>query len=52
MSDTTASTRFSPITTSVHGKGEIVLDALDERGDVGRFDGKTHQRAMWPRDRR
>jgi hypothetical protein len=51
MSETTASTRFSPITTSVYGKGEIVLDALDERGDVGRFDGKTH-RAMWPRDRR
>ena len=41
MSDTTASTRFSPITTSAHSNGEIVLDALDERGDVGRFDGKT-----------
>jgi hypothetical protein len=36
----------------VHGTGEIVLDALDERGHVGRFDGKTHQRAMLPRDRR
>ena len=50
MSDTTASTRFSPITASVHSSGEIVLDAPDERGDVGRFDGKTRQRVMWPRD--
>ena len=52
MSDTTASARFSQITTSVHGKGEIVLDALDARGDVRRFDDETRQRGMLPRDRR
>ena len=52
ISDTTASTRFIQITTSVHGNGEILLYALDEHGDVWRFDDKTRQWVMLPRDRR
>jgi hypothetical protein len=35
MSDTTASTRFIQITTSVHGNGEIMLYALDEPARCG-----------------
>ena len=43
--------KFVQITTSVHG-GEILLYALDESGDVWRFDDKTHQWIMLPRGRR
>jgi hypothetical protein len=52
MSDTKVSDpKFVQITTSVHG-GEILLYALDEAGDVWRFDDKTRQWVMLPRDRR
>ena len=44
-------TKFVQITTSVHG-GEILLYALDESGDVWRFDEKSRQWVMLPRDRR
>jgi hypothetical protein len=43
--------KFVQITTSVHG-GEILLYALDESGDVWRFDDKTRQWVRLPRDRR
>jgi len=43
--------KFVQITTSVHG-GEILLYALDEAGDVWRFDDKTRLWIMLPRDRR
>jgi hypothetical protein len=43
MSDKKPSdTKFVQITTSVHG-GEILLYALNESGDVWRFDDKTRQ---------
>lgn len=53
MSDkkTTVNTRFVQIATSVHG-GEILLYALDESGDVWRFDDKTRQWVMLSRERR
>ena len=52
MSDkNTSKTQFVQITTSVHG-GEILLYALDASGDVWRFDDKTRQWVMLPRDRR
>jgi len=53
MSDKQAAvkTKFVQITTSVQG-GEILLYALDESGDVWRFDDKTRQWVMLPRDRR
>jgi hypothetical protein len=44
-------TKFVQITTSVHG-GEILLYALDESGDVWRFDEKSRQWVPLPRDRR
>jgi hypothetical protein len=47
-----ANTRFIQITTSVHGNGEILLYALDELGDVWRFDDKTRQWVMLSRERR
>ena len=43
--------KFVQITTSVQG-GEILLYALDEAGDVWRFDDKTRQWVKLPRDRR
>jgi hypothetical protein len=43
--------KFVQIATSVQG-GQILLYALDESGDVWRFDDKTHQWVMLPRDRR
>jgi hypothetical protein len=43
--------RFVQVATSVQG-GEILLYALDEAGDVWRFDDKTRQWVMLPRDRR
>lgn len=43
--------KFVQITTSVQG-GEILLYALDESGTVWRFDDKTRQWVMLPRDRR
>ena len=43
--------KFVQITTSVHG-GEILLYALDEAGDVWRFDDKTRQWVKLPWDRR
>jgi hypothetical protein len=43
--------KFVQITTSVQG-GEILLYALDVSGDVWRFDDKTRQWVMLPRDRR
>jgi hypothetical protein len=43
--------KFIQIATSVHG-GEILLYALDESGDVWRFDDKTRQWVMLPRTRR
>jgi hypothetical protein len=43
--------KFVQITASVHG-GEILLYALDEAGDVWRFDDKTRQWVKLPRDRR
>jgi hypothetical protein len=43
--------KFIQIATSVHG-GEILLYALDEAGDVWRFDEKSRQWVMLPRDRR
>ena len=43
--------KFVQITASVHG-GEILLYALDEAGDVWRFDDKTRQWVRLPRDRR
>jgi hypothetical protein len=52
MSDRkTSDAKFVQITTSVHG-GEILLYALDESGDVWRFDDKTRRWVMLPRDRR
>jgi hypothetical protein len=49
--DRTTSARFIQIATSVQG-GEILLYALDGAGDVWRFDDKTRQWVMLPRDRR
>jgi hypothetical protein len=46
-----SSVKFVQIATSVHG-GEILLYALDESGDVWRFDEKSRQWVMLPRDRR
>jgi hypothetical protein len=46
-----SNTKFVQIATSVQG-GQILLYALDESGDVWRFDDKTHQWVMLPRDRR
>jgi hypothetical protein len=43
--------KFIQIATSVHG-GEILLYALDESGDVWRFDDKTRQWVMLSRTRR
>ena len=43
--------KFVQITTSVQG-GEILLYALDEAGDVWRFDDKTRQWVKLPQDRR
>jgi hypothetical protein len=43
--------KFVQITTSVLGS-EILLYALDEAGDVWRFDDKTRQWVRLPRDRR
>jgi hypothetical protein len=43
--------KFVQITTSVLGT-EILLYALDETGDVWRFDDKTRQWVRLPRDRR
>jgi hypothetical protein len=43
--------KFVQITTSVQGP-EILLYALDGSGDVWRFDDKTRQWVMLPRDRR
>jgi hypothetical protein len=52
MSDKKASdTKFVQITTSVQG-GDIFLYALDDSGDVWRFDDKPRQWFMLPRDRR
>jgi hypothetical protein len=42
---------FVQITTSVLGS-EILLYALDERGDVWRFDDQTRQWVLLPRERR
>jgi hypothetical protein len=44
-------TKFVQITTSVQGS-QILLFALDESGDVWRFDDKTHQWVMLPQNRR
>jgi hypothetical protein len=43
--------KFVQITASVHG-GEILLYALDEAGDVWRFDDKTRQWVRLSRERR
>ncbi|HZS34999.1 MAG TPA: hypothetical protein VFC42_16665 [Methylomirabilota bacterium] len=52
MSDKGASVaKFVQIASAVHG-GEILLYALDESGDVWRFDDKTRQWVMLPRGRR
>jgi hypothetical protein len=51
MSDKTPGAKFVQIATSVHS-GEILLYALDENGDVWRFDDKTRQWVMLSRDRR
>jgi hypothetical protein len=52
MSDrSTSHPKFVQIATSVHG-GEILLYALDESGDVWRFDEKTRQWVMLSRERR
>jgi len=52
MSDKKPSdSKFVHIATSVQG-GQILLYALDESGDVWRFDDKTHQWVGLPRDRR
>lgn len=52
MDDKTMShPKFVQIATSVQG-GEILLYALDESGDVWRFDDKTRKWIMLPRDRR
>jgi hypothetical protein len=52
MSDRKSSDpRFVQIATSVQG-GEILLYALDETGDVWRFDDKSRQWVRLPRDRR
>jgi hypothetical protein len=50
VSDKISEAKFVQVTTSVHG-GEILLYALDELGDVWRFDDKTRQWVMLPRDR-
>ncbi len=44
-------TKFVQIATSVQGS-QILLYALDESGDVWRFDDKTHQWVMLPQGRR
>jgi hypothetical protein len=44
-------TKFVQIATSVQGS-QILLFALDASGNVWRFDDKTHQWLMRPRDRR
>jgi hypothetical protein len=51
MSDKKPRAKFVQIATSVQG-GQILLFALDESGDVWRFDDKTHQWVLLPRDRR
>jgi hypothetical protein len=51
MSDKKPSAKFVQIATSVQGS-QILLYAIDESGDVWRFDDKTHQWVMLPRDRR
>jgi len=51
MSDKKPSAKFVQIATSVQGT-QILLYAIDESGDVWRFDDKTHQWVMLPRDRR
>jgi len=52
MSDQqTTHPKFVQIATSVQG-GEILLYAIDEAGDVWRFDDKTRQWVRLPRDRR
>ncbi|HWC03619.1 MAG TPA: hypothetical protein VHF87_12745 [Methylomirabilota bacterium] len=52
MSDQSGSdAKFVQIATSVHGS-EILLYALDASGDVWRFDDKTRQWVMLPRERR
>ena len=52
MSDKAATDRkFVQIATSVQGS-EILLYALDASGDVWRFDDKTRQWVMLPRERR
>jgi hypothetical protein len=43
--------KFVQIATSVHGS-EILLYALDESGDVWRFDDGMRQWVMLPRDRK
>jgi hypothetical protein len=50
MKDTTRS-KFVQIATSVHG-GEVLLYALDESGEVWRFDDKTRQWIMLAGDRK
>ena len=45
----TSSPKFIQIATSVYG-GEILLYALDESGDVWRFDAKTRQWIMLSRN--
>jgi hypothetical protein len=47
----TRTPKFVQITTSVLGS-EILLYALDEAGEVWRFDDKTRQWVRLPRDRR
>ena len=52
MSDRqTGDPKFVQITTSVLGS-EILLYALDEAGEVWRFDDNTRQWVRLPRDRR
>jgi hypothetical protein len=43
--------KFIQIASTIHG-GEVLLYALDASGDVWRFDDKTRQWVMLPRDRR
>jgi hypothetical protein len=43
--------KFVQIATSVHG-GEVLLYAVDESGDVWRFDDKSRQWIMLSRDRK
>jgi hypothetical protein len=52
MSDQrTLEPKFVQITSAVYGN-EVLLYALDEDGDVWRFDDKTRQWVKLPRDRR